>query len=83
MIGSGGISWDPSVFGLRISTFITAGLALIGLGISYFFIDVRGSKKCIQPSLVFGMNAITVYVLAGVVARLLYVITIAAADEIL
>jgi predicted acyltransferase len=59
---------------------LTAGLALICLGICYFIIDVRGSKKWIQPALVYGMNAIAVYVLAGIVARLLYVIKVPATD---
>ncbi len=57
-----------------------AGLALICLGISYYFIDVRGKKRFIQPALVYGTNAITVFVLSGIFAKLLYLITFTRAD---
>jgi len=59
---------------------LMAGLALICLGISYFFVDVRSSKKLFQPALVYGMNAITVYVLASVIAKLLYVMKVTTAN---
>jgi predicted acyltransferase len=62
-------------------TVMMAGLALICLGFSYYFIDVRkGSKKWLQPSLVYGMNAITVFVLSGIFAKILYLITLTQAD---
>ena len=62
-------------------TVMMAGLALICLGFSYYFIDVRkGSKKWLQPSLVYGMNAITVFVLSGIFAKILYLITFTQAD---
>jgi len=48
-----------------------AGLALIILGFCYFFIDVLGYRRWTKPFIVFGSNAIAVYVLAGVLARTL------------
>jgi len=47
---------------------LTAGLALICLAFCYYYIDVRGKRKFIQPALVFGSNAIAAYVLAGLLA---------------
>ncbi len=62
-------------------TVMMAGLALICLGFSYYFIDVRGgSKKWLQPSLVYGTNAITVFVLSGIFAKLLFLITFTVSD---
>lgn len=62
-------------------TVMMAGLALICLAFSYYFIDVRGgSKKWVQPAIVYGTNAITVFVLSGIFAKLLYLITFSGAD---
>lgn len=49
---------------------LTGGLAMITLGLSYFFIDVKEWKWGTKPFIVYGANAITVYVLAGMVARM-------------
>jgi predicted acyltransferase len=51
-----------------------SGLALVLLGISYYLIDIKGWRKGIKPFQIYGMNAITVFVLSGVVGRLLYLI---------
>ncbi len=59
---------------------LMAGLAGICLGVLYYLVDVRGRKRWTQPALVYGMNAITVYVLAGITARLLYLIKVTGAD---
>lgn len=48
----------------------TAGLASICLSIIYYLIDVRGVRRGIGPFRVFGMNAIAVYVLSVIVAKL-------------
>ena len=50
------------------------------MGSIYYVIDVRGWKRWSQPARVFGMNAIAAFVLAGLAARLLYMITITGAD---
>ena len=60
---------------------LMAGLASICLGVLAYLVDVRGKKRWIQPARVYGMNAIAVYVLAGITARLLYLIKVTGADE--
>lgn len=47
----------------------TAGLALLFLGVCYWIVDVKGWKWWTKPFVVFGMNAITVYVLSGLVSK--------------
>ena len=82
IIGSLWHFWLPINKNLWTSSYsvLMAGLALICLGIIYYFVDVRGWKKWIQPAMVYGMNAIAVFVLAGITARLLNVIKVATAD---
>ena len=46
-----------------------AGWALVCLAMFYWLIDVKGYKKWATPFVIYGMNAITVFVLAGVVGR--------------
>ncbi|MCJ8210606.1 DUF5009 domain-containing protein [Mucilaginibacter sp. RS28] len=43
------------------------GISTLGLTLSYWFMDVQGYKKGVWPFLVFGMNAITGFILAGLV----------------
>ena len=47
-----------------------AGFALIVLGFCYYFVGVRGYKKFTYPFVGYGMNAITVLVLTGIIGRL-------------
>jgi predicted acyltransferase len=54
----------------------TAGMALLFLAMSYYLIDIKGYKKWTTPFLVFGTNAITVYFLSGIIARILNTIKI-------
>jgi predicted acyltransferase len=55
---------------------LMAGLASVTLAFCYYLIDIKGYKKFTQPFLVYGMNAITVFVLSGIFARLLNIITV-------
>ena len=52
----------------------TGGLALNFLAICYWFIDVKKIKWWIKPFQVYGMNAITVFFLSGIVGRILSII---------
>ncbi len=61
-------------------TVLMAGLALVTLAFCYYFIDVKGYKKFTQPFLVYGMNAITVFVLSGIIGRLSTIIRVSQAD---
>jgi predicted acyltransferase len=54
-----------------------AGWSLLGLTVAYFLIEVRKLPKLwITPTLVFGMNAISAYVLSEILAGALYSILI-------
>ena len=75
----GGLIWNlafPINKALWTSSYVlyTAGLAAIGLGICYWFIDVKEYKAWTKPFAAFGMNAITVYVIAGLLPSILNMI---------
>lgn len=52
-------------------TIYTAGLGCLGLGLSYWLIDIVGYRRWAAPLVAMGMNAITIFVLAGIVGRLM------------
>lgn len=56
-------------------TLFTGGQAMCIFGISYWFIDVKEKQKYTNWAVAFGLNAITVFFLSGIVARLLSMIT--------
>lgn len=64
--------WTPSY------VLCTAGLALLGLGLCYFLIDVHGHDRWATPFTILGMNAIAVYVLSGLIGRLTLLIKVPA-----
>ncbi len=51
-----------------------AGWALVCLGTMYWLIDVKGYKRWAKPFSIYGMNAITVYFLAGILGTTSYLI---------
>jgi predicted acyltransferase len=57
--------WTPSY------VVYTAGLALLALGACYWLIDVSGYRAWSRPLVIFGMNAIAIFVLSGIVGRLM------------
>lgn len=52
----------------------TSGLALQFFGMCYWLIDIKGYTWWTKPFVVYGMNAITVFLLSGLMARLLTMI---------
>lgn len=56
--------------------FLTCGLATILLSFLLWIIDIKGYKKWAHPFVVYGMNPLFIYVLAGVWARLLGLIKV-------
>lgn len=74
--------WFPMNKSLWTSSYVlyTGGLALLFLGVCYWFIDVQKIKWWVKPFQVYGMNAITVFFLSGIVGRLLSIIKLG--DEI-
>jgi len=51
--------------------FFTAGLALQFLALCYWLIDIKKIQRWAKPFIVFGVNAIALYVGAGLMARLM------------
>ncbi len=47
-----------------------AGLATTCFAVCHWLIDIQGWQRWVRPLAIYGMNAITVFVLAGVVGRL-------------
>ncbi|HEY5564306.1 MAG TPA: DUF5009 domain-containing protein [Rhodothermia bacterium] len=55
----------------------TAGQAMCCLGICYWVVDVRGWKKWTQPFVEYGVNALTVFFISGIVAKSLGILKVA------
>ncbi|GAA4005702.1 DUF5009 domain-containing protein [Hymenobacter fastidiosus] len=64
-------SWFPINKSLWTSSYVlyTGGLAAATLAALYWLCDVRGYRRWAKPLLVYGVNAITVFFLSGLVAR--------------
>jgi len=82
----GGLAWSivfPISKSLWTSSYVvfTSGAALQFLGVCYWLIDVKGIKRWAFPALVYGMNSIAVFVLSGLVGRLMYLIKLGGADS--
>jgi len=54
----------------------TGGLATIILALSYWLIDVNQYNRFTKPFVVYGVNAITVFFLSGLMPRLLNMIKV-------
>lgn len=55
----------------------TSGLALLTLAACYYLIDIKGYKKWARPFVIFGVNALALFVFSGIMARLLGIIRVA------
>ncbi len=64
--------WTPSF------VLVTGGLALLFLGVIYWYADIRGCRRATLPFLVYGSNAIAVYFLADIGAELMCMIKVKA-----
>jgi predicted acyltransferase len=64
--------WLPINKSLWTSSYsvFMAGMALNCFGVCYWLIDVQGWRRWAKPFAIYGMNAITVFVLAGILGRL-------------
>lgn len=61
-------------------TVFMAGWSMVWLGGFYWLIDVKGWQRWATPFVIYGMNAIVLFVLAGLVGRLLTLIKWTGAD---
>lgn len=57
-------------------TLFTGGQAMCIFGLSYWFIDVKEKNKYTNLGVAFGLNAITVFFLSGIIGRSIYMIKI-------
>jgi predicted acyltransferase len=73
MIGWGWNAWFPINKALWTSSYVffTAGLALQILALCYWSIDIKGWKWWTKPFVIFGVNAIVLFVGTGMMARLM------------
>ncbi len=69
--------WLPINKNLWTSTFaiFMAGWALLWLGAIYWMVDIKGWCRGAQPFVIFGMNAIVVFVLSDLLAIVLWVMS--------
>lgn len=54
----------------------TSGLALCFLGFCYWLIDIKNYRKWTKPFVIFGMNALALFVFSGLFGRFLSIITV-------
>lgn len=76
-----GLIWDiyfPINKALWTSSYViyTAGYGMLFLAIIYWLLDVKGFKTGTRPFIIYGKNAITIYVLSGLLAKTIYLIKI-------
>jgi predicted acyltransferase len=60
---------------------VTNGLALLVLGCCYWLIDLKGYKGWAWPFVVFGVNALPLFVFSGIMARMLGAMRVAGPDD--
>ena len=59
---------------------LAGGLAMLGLALCYWFIDVQNYRRGVQLFVAFGVNAITVFFLSGMIPRIMNLIRVPKAD---
>ncbi len=71
-------NWLPINKNLWTSSYAVfmAGLAMNVLGVCYWIIDVRKIRRWSTPFSIYGMNAITVFLLAGIFGRFSWMIKV-------
>lgn len=50
---------------------VTSGIALLTLAACYWLIDIKGYKALAKPFVIFGVNALPLFVFSGIMARML------------
>jgi predicted acyltransferase len=74
--------WFPINKALWTSSYVvfTAGMALCFLGFCYWLIDIKGYKTWTKPFVIFGVNALALFVGSGLMGRLLGLIKVPGPD---
>jgi predicted acyltransferase len=58
----------------------TSGLALCFLGFCYWLIDIKGYRRWSKPFVIFGVNALALFVFSGLLSKILGLIKVSGAD---
>ena len=53
---------------------------MCALGISYWLVDVKGYKRWTKPFVIYGMNALTVFFMSGIVAKSIIILKVTGPD---
>jgi predicted acyltransferase len=71
-------SWFPINKALWTSSYVffTGGLALEFLALCYWLIEIKNYRRWAKPFVIFGVNAIVLFVGSGLMERLLTIITV-------
>lgn len=82
-----GLAWDlffPINKSLWTSSYVlyAGGWALGGLAMLYWLIDVKGYRRFTTPFVIYGINAITVFFVSGLVPRILTRIDVAGGQNL-
>ena len=85
LVTLGGLIWDgffPINKALWTSSYVllAGGLAMLGLALCYWLIDVQNYRRGVLPFVAFGVNAITVFFLSGMIPRIMNLIHIPQPD---
>ena len=74
--------WLPINKNLWTSSYVVfmAGWALVCFSVFYWLMDVKGHTRWAKPFVIYGMNAIAVFVLSGIIGRLITLIRLAGPD---
>ena len=85
LVTLGGLIWDgffPINKALWTSSYVllAGGLAMLGLALCYWLIDVQNYRRGVLPFVAFGVNAITVFFLSGLIPRIMNLIHILQPD---
>ena len=60
---------------------VTTGLALLVLGCCYWLIDIKGFRSWAKPFVIFGVNALALFVFTGLFARMISAFRVAYTPE--
>jgi predicted acyltransferase len=74
--------WFPINKALWTGSFavFTAGMGLQLLALCYWLIEIQGWRRWATPFVIFGRNSITVYVLSGLLAKIMSLVKVASVD---
>ncbi|MEO7434973.1 MAG: heparan-alpha-glucosaminide N-acetyltransferase domain-containing protein [Candidatus Binatia bacterium] len=84
LAGQLGDAWLPINKQLWTSTFVllTAGLGMVTLGVCYELVDRRGWQRVATPFVMLGGNALAIYLLSSLVARVMELCQVSAGDSV-